>query len=281
MTPFLTRFAATPSRTAKSLPSSPALPRISPFLLSCFTWYSRQYLRRHFHSLRISQAGLSPQVHGWPLAVYANHASWWDPLVCLLLKDEFFSDRTVFAPMDAAMLDRYRFFRRLGFFRVQQSTIHGAKEFLRTAETVLQSPQALLALTPQGRFADVRERPPHLASGLGHLPGRVMRAVFVPLAVEYVFWEERLPEILVRFGDPLKLQTPDCLNATADDWTALFEEKLSETQNALATEAKRRNPADFRILLHGGSGQGGIYDCWRSWKAKWHGKTFRKEHGIK
>ena len=41
------------------------------------------------------------------------------------------------------------------------------------------------------------------------------------------------------------------------------------------------NPADFEILLRGGAGQGGIYDWWRSFKSKWRGETFRKEHGDK
>ena len=53
----------------------PALPRISPLLLRWFSWYSRGYLRRHFHSLRISRAGLPPSTKGRPLVIYT--ASVW------------------------------------------------------------------------------------------------------------------------------------------------------------------------------------------------------------
>jgi len=290
-------------------------PRISPLRLRWFTWYSRRYVRRHFHSVRVSLAGLPPHTHGLPLVIYSNHASWWDALACLVLKDEFFADRTAFAPIDAAMLARYKFFRRLGFFGVERglpaaslpesndapvvsgsltnartakraearapSRTRGAIQFLRTAEAVLQSPENLLALTPQGRFADVRERPIRFEAGLGHLAARVQRAVFLPFAAEYVFWEERLPEILVRFGEPVEIRPQHHSAFEAEYWTMLFEQKLTETQDALAVEAKSRNPADFQIVLLGGAGQGGVYDWWRSFTAKLRGQTFRKEHGEK
>lgn len=270
-----------PVKSGRGLPASMTLPCISPLLLRWFIWYSRRYLRRHFHSLRISRTGLPPAADGLPLVVYANHASWWDALVFLVAKDEFFSDHTALAPMDAAMLERYKFFRRLGFFGVEQNTRRGAIQFLRTAEAVLRSPQTLLAITPQSRFADVRERPLRFAPGLGHLAARVGHARFVPFAVEYVFWEERLPEILIRFGKPLKIWSVSRTNSDPGPWTARFEQELAKTQDDLAAEAMRRDPADFQVRLPGGAGQGGVYDWWRSWKAGVRGETFRKEHGNK
>jgi len=258
---------------------SARVPVISRPLLRWFTWYSRRYLRRHFHSLRVSLAGRPPDPRGLPLVLYSNHASWWDPLVCLVVKQAFFPDRDAFAPMDAAMLDRYRMFRRFGFFGVAQGGGRGAVEFLRTSEAILQAPKNLLLITPQSRFADVRERPVRFESGLGHLAQRVERALFVPVAAEYVFWEERLPEILVRFGEPVPVRRDRTAAFNAKYWTGLFEQKLSENQDALAAEAQRRNAADFQTVLRGAGGQGGVYDWWQWFRAKLRGETFRKEHG--
>jgi 1-acyl-sn-glycerol-3-phosphate acyltransferase len=257
------------------------LPRISPLLLRWFTRYSRRYLRRHFHSLRISCAGLPPDVRGFPLVVYSNHASWWDALVCLVLKDEFFPGRNAFTPIDAAMLERYGFFRQFGFFGVEQRSRRGAIQFLRTAENILREPDSLLAITPQSRFADARERPVHFEAGLGHLAARAERAVFVPMAMELVFWEERLPEILVRFGEPVEIRAQTAEMFGAKYWTAIFEKKLEAVQDALAAEAQRRDPSDFEIVLRGGAGQGGVYDLWRGLKAKLRGEKFNREHGRK
>ena len=266
--------------TADTATGAP-LPRISRALLHWFTGYSRRYIRRHFHSLRIARAGLPPAPQGLPIVLYMNHASWWDPLVCLVLKAEFFPNRAGFAPIDLAALDRYKLLRQLGFFGVEQGTRRGAVQFLRTAETILREPNHLLALTPQGRFSDVRERPLRFQSGLGHLAARVDRALFVPLAIEYVFWEERLPEILVRFGEPVPVGHDHRAAFPPAYWTDLFEQKLAAAQDALSLESKLRDPAVFQEVLRGGTGQGGIYDCWRAFRAKLRGEKFNPEHGDK
>ena len=266
--------------TADTATGTP-LPKISRALLHWFTGYSRRYIRRHFHSLRVARAGLPPAPQGLPIVLYTNHASWWDPLVCLVLKAEFFPDRAGFAPIDLDAFDRYKLLRKLGFFGVEQGTRRGAVQFLRTAETILRESYHLLALTPQGRFSDVRERPLRFPSGLGHLATRVESALFVPLAVEYVFWEERLPEILVRFGEPVPIGSDHGAAFPPAYWTDLFEQKLGAAQDALSLEAQRRDPADFQELLHGGAGQGGIYDWWRAFRAKLIGETFNREHGNK
>ncbi len=269
------------SGTGKGVPESAPLPRISPSLLRWFTWYCRRYLRRHFHSLRVSRAGRAPRTTNRPLVIYSNHASWWDALVCLVLKDIFFPGRTAFAPIDAAMLERYKFFHYLGFFGVEQQSPRGAARFLRTSEAVLQSAQNLLALTPQGSFADVRQRPVRFAGGIGHLAARVPHALFVPVALEYVFWEERLPEILVRFGPAVDARRPEVGFSDAGRWTRFFEQQLADTQDALAAEAQRRGTDDFETLLRGGAGQGGIYDAWRAFRARCRGEAFHREHGNK
>jgi len=267
--------------SGRGLPQSKTLPRISPLLLRWFTWYCRGYLRRHFHSLRISRAGLPSDTHGLPLVIYTNHASWWDPLVGLVLKDAFFADRTLYTPINAAMLARYRMFAKLGFFGVEQRKRRGAVQFLRTSQVILQSPNHLLAVTPQSRFADVRERPVRFLPGLGHLASCTAHAIFLPMVTEFVFWEERLPEILVRFGEPVEVRREHASAFTPDYWTSLFEQKLEAAQDALSVEAQRRDPAAFDPLLRGGAGQGGIYDLWRALKSKWRGQHFTKEHGLK
>lgn len=265
--------------TAKHLKEE--LPRISPVRLKLFTWYSRRYVRKHFHSVRLAVTGPPASWPELPVVLYSNHASWWDPLVCLLIKAEFFFERVAFAPIDAGMLERYQFFRKLGFFPVERQTRRGARQFLQTASAILQSPKHLLALTPQSRFADARERPPRFESGIGHLAVRAKHALFVPVAVEYVYWEERLPEILLRFGEPIEVGRHHNLALDAKDWTRLFEQRLLEAQDFLSVESQRRNPANFRILIRGGAGQGGVYDWWRSSVAKLRGKTFSPEHGGK
>ena len=261
--------------------ASTPLPAISRPLFNWFNWYSRRYLRRHFHSLRVAKSGWPAAAPHLPLVIYANHAAWWDALVGLVMKTEFFPGRTAFAPIDSKALEKYKMFGRLGFFGVEPGTRRGAVQFLRTARNILRQPDSLLVITPQGRFADVRERPVRFEAGLGHLAAGAGRAVFLPLATEFVFWEERLPEILVRFGEPVEAGAESAAALDAKHWTAWFAQAMEATQDALAAEAKRRNPDEFQIVLRGGAGQGGIYDWWRAMKAGLRGEIFQKEHGIK
>jgi len=257
-------------------PSS--LPTISPFLVRWFCWYAVRYLGKHFHSLRVSRSSAAEPNPAGPLVIYVNHASWWDPLVGAALARTFFSRRRVYTPIAAEALQRYKMFRQLGFFGVEPDSSRAAIRFLRTATNVLQQPDGLLWVTPQGRFADARERPAGLRPGLGHLATRV-QATFLPLAIEYVFWEERTPEILVRFGRPLRSDLRR--SASPADWTRRFEAELTLTQDALAAEAISHNPAAFERLLHGRTGIGGPYDWWRRAAAAWRGETFDQAHGRK
>jgi 1-acyl-sn-glycerol-3-phosphate acyltransferase len=199
-----------------------------------------------------------PRPADGPVVVVLNHPSWWDPLICLMLTD-LFPDREHYAPIDAAALDRYRFFARLGFFGVERGRLRGARNFLRVGRAILDRPASVLWITAQGRFVDSRERPTRLEPGLGHLLAGAGRVTVIPLAIELTFWDERLPEALARFGPPIAAAP----GVTAAEWTDRLERALEATQDLLAAEARRRDPADFTTLLEGSGGVGFVYDAWR------------------
>lgn len=257
--------------------SATGIPRISQPLLKGFAWYAERYVRRHFHSLRISLAGGFPKLGATPVVFFSNHASWWDPLVGLLMSRRFFPERNLYAPMEAAALERYGLFKRLGVFGVDGGSALGGLHFLRRVQAILAQPGNALWLTPQARFADVRERPIHFKGGLGHLPRLIPGSVFIPVAIEYTFWEERLPEILVRFGTPRG--TSDLCRHDAAESLGRLMMDLTAVQDALAVESTLRNPGNFEPILRGRVGVGGFYDRWRSLRARLTGRHFIAEHG--
>jgi 1-acyl-sn-glycerol-3-phosphate acyltransferase len=272
------------SDSAESSASSP-LPRVSPFLLRHFQRHTRRFLAKNFHAVRLSRAGGRPAVPaGTPVVVYANHSSWWDPMLGVFLTRELFPARTLYAPIDAAALERYKFFAKLGFFGIdRERAARGAAEFLKRVRAILASEGAMLWLTPQGRFADARERPLAFEPGIAHLARRIPGVLFLPMALEYVFWEERTPEVLIRFGDALESEA-GAARGDGRDTAALLDllqRALLETQDALAAESIRRDPADFEVLLAGRAGVNVLYDAWRTAKAALRGESFRREHGEK
>ena len=252
-------------------------PEISPLLLSAFERSAGYHLARHFHAVRLSQAQRPDPmaIRGKPLIVYFNHPSWWDPLVCLRLAEQFFPDRRNYSPMDASALSKDPSFERLGFFGVELGSARGARRFLTLSQQVLSQPDSALWIAAEGQLTDPRVRPVRLRSGIGHLAVRVRQAVLLPLALEYPFWEERTAEALARFGEEIPAGEAG-LKAT--DWTAVLETRLQAALDALAADSLARDPGRFDVLLGGAAG-GGVYDAWRWLKARLRGERLQPEPG--
>ncbi len=255
-----------------------SLPRRSPLFFRVFRKYARRFIRKNFHAFRIDGQGAMPDSASRPLIVVMNHASWWDPLVALVLSESTPPMRTHFAPMDAKGLEQYRTLEFLGIFGVELGTTRGSLAFLRQCMAVLARPESVLWITPQGRFVDVRERPTRFKEGLGRLLHRVSQVDVVPLAIEYPFWNDRRPEVLVRFGPLIPVE--DGASRSPKDWTRSIEQALEETQDRLAEASRARDPAAFITLIGGTAGVGGLYDLGRRFMSTVRGETFRSEHQI-
>jgi 1-acyl-sn-glycerol-3-phosphate acyltransferase len=253
------------------------LPRRSDLLFRWFAWWTRGYLRKHFHAIRLAR-GTRPDVPpDVPLIVVLNHPSWWDPLIGVVLAG-LWPDRTHFASMDAQALGRYRLFDKLGFYGVDPGTTSGASAFLRTTTAILSQPRSAVWITAQGRFTDPRVRPTRLLPGVGHVARRLDKGFILTLALEYVFWDERLPEALCRFGEPVFIRNGRSLGAS--EWVGRIQASLTAAQDALRDATVSRDTTGFETLLLGEVAIGGIYDHGRRLRTWLLGERFRSGHGL-
>jgi 1-acyl-sn-glycerol-3-phosphate acyltransferase len=251
----------------------PAADRRAWFFNGFRDHYLPRYLRKHFHAVRLAKGSAAIPAAG-PLVVVMNHPGWWDPLVACELSRRFAPGTEHFGAIDADALRVYRFFKLMGFVGVDTKSVRGAAAFLRTGQALLSKSDRAFWLTAQGEFADVRRRPLDLRSGVGHLAARLEAGFVLPVAVEYAFWQERLPEALVRVGDPLPVGEP----LGGKEWTRRIEAALTATMDALAADAVSRDPARFETLLGGTARAGGVYDLWRKAKAAVTGRRFAAGH---
>ncbi len=247
--------------------------------------------------------------------VYANHPGWFDPLVAHYLTQHLFPGQQFYAPIDALALEQYQVLGKLGFYGIDLQSRAGAARFLRTSQRILASPASALWMTPEGRFCDPRDHDRPLQPGLAHLcqraamaspdagkhpsptrergtgPTREHRTAdsssqhespsghlprILPMAIEYAFWDERLPVCLVRFGDPLA--PPEKANWDKATWEARLRLELRATQQQLAQNVIARDPDTFVPLLSSRRGAGGIYDWMRRLKCWATGRRFQAEH---
>lgn len=251
------------------------LARRSPALLWLFQMYLRWFIWRKFDAVRLSRTGM-PQAHaGSPLVIYCNHPSWWDPALLLLALPKLFPARRGFAPMETAELERYGLFKRMGMFGISSGSLRDAAKFLAIAQEGLSQPDTCLCLTAEGKFTDPRTRPIRLRPGLAHLARRHPDAVFLPLALEYSFWNESKPEALLRFGVPVRAK-----DNTVAAWQGALENGLAETMDTLAIESAMRDSTHFVELFRGTAGIGGIYDLWRRARAAISGERFNPRHEL-
>jgi len=264
--------------SAVCTPAEPdVVARRSPALCRFFGAVMRRQMRQHFHAVRIARAGMPSLPKGRAAIVYSNHPSWWDPALFIVLAATVFPGRRGYGPMDAAALARYGFMRRIGAFGVEPDTRRGAADFLRAGTTILSDPDAMFWVTAEGTFADPRIRPVCLRPGTAHLLAHRDDVVAVPLAIEYPFWTERLPEALCRFGEPIFGE--DCHSVA--DARARLENRLATAMDKLALDAIARDPGRFETVLHGRSGIGGVYDLYRRVRAARRGERFVAEHGSR
>jgi 1-acyl-sn-glycerol-3-phosphate acyltransferase len=270
--------AGSPVRDQRRNPGAPVRP--SRALLRFFDLYLFLFLRRHFHGLRLAGAEHWPRTTR-PLVICLNHPSWWDPLTAILLSRFLERKADHYAPMDALSFSRYEVLRRAGLFPVEQGTPRGAAQLLRAASHIFKDKSSVLWITPQGGFTDVRSRPMTFRAGLDALLRRAEQVTVLPLAIEYTFWNERLPEALAMLGQPLLFVKGQLAGAGYEEHTAgeQVAAALERTQNALAVLSSRRDPACFTSVLAGASGTSGIYGGWQRIRALVRRERFAGEHG--
>jgi 1-acyl-sn-glycerol-3-phosphate acyltransferase len=253
-----------------------SIPAISKPMLMFFRRIVRGYFRRHFHAVRIAHVERFNGIDG-PLIVYANHCSWWDPMVSVLLAEKLMPERSHYAPMDSNALEKYGILKRLGIFPVEINSVRGAVQFLRAGEAILKN-GGVLWVTPQGRFCDPRERPLEFKPGMAALAARVADScgacTLLPLAVEYPFWDERLPEALLYIAVPLRVaagERPESIQLRAIDALQVALDKMR--QKAIARSAE-----GFEVLSHGSLGTGGFYALGQRAKAFLMRRPYVAEH---
>lgn len=252
-------------------------PERSPRLWRFMAAYFDRFVRRHMNALRLARWGVPAGGSGFgPLVIYSNHPAWWDAAILIVAADRLFPGRESFAPFDAAMLEKYGIFRKMGAFPVDLDSARGAAQFLAASRAILGAPNRAVWITAQGRFADVRTRPLGLKAGVARLAEIAPEATFLPLAVEYAFWDERGAEAFLAFGAPLAAAELRAL--PRPERLARLETALTATLDRLSADVVAREPERFETLLAGRRGVGGVYDGWRRLAAALTGRRFEPGH---
>ena len=219
--------------------------------------------RKSFHAVRFARGSSEVLSHAarhqGPVVLASNHQSWWDPLVGFLLHDRWFTGRPALSPMDRTQLAKFGFFRRLGVFGVDPDDASGLRPFVRYVEDRFAAdPRSVLMLTPQGQFVDHR-LPVKVRPGIAMVMARAPQAMALAASVEYAFWNDRRPEVLVL----VSRVEPPADRADVRAWESAFDGAMNRNASELARLSQSRDAAAFETVV-GGSGARThpVYDLW-------------------
>lgn len=207
------------------------------FLDALFYRYLLGKLRKSFQGVYLRGgehlAALPP---GHSVIAFANHTGWWDLFMLFRLTREI--PKRCYGMMEEKNLRQYMFFRAIGGFSVDLESRRGAALSLRYALRLLEKPESLVWIFPQGRLATPYE-PVQVQPGLSFLCGRAPAGtLLLPVSFRYEFFRDDLPVALIDVGAPLPASgNPDI--------AALCQNRADR----LAEAARARDLSGFAPLL--------------------------------
>jgi hypothetical protein len=242
----------------------------SPRFRRWFAWWTGRMLRKDFHRLRISHAGgqalAEAAGHDGPLLLVANHAAWWDPLVALRLAEAFWPDRPMSAPIDMAEYERFGVMKKIGLFGIEKSNPAALPAMVQHLQQLSEEhARTAVFITAQGDFTDVRQ-PIRIRPGAAAVAAGIERMRVLTICLEYVFWQDRRPELLMHAE---AVEPPPTVSTAG--WHRRLTRGLQQTADALAERAMRRDPAAFTglpddMLLNDKRSVNRVYDAWLRWR---------------
>lgn len=278
-----------------------ALPPISNWLVDGFCWYSKRLVTKSFENFLVDCTELRGWIReievekndspdstklessnslfhfpvGWQIVVYGNHPGWWDPIVAMLMRQTFFPGYRLYAPVESKALEKYAVLKKMGFFGLDLESAQGARDFLRISARILESRNASLWLTPEGQFADARDSEKPLMPGLAHLASKHRETLFIPLALEYPFWDQRRAYGCFRLGRPRSGRE---LGESKQQCATALAANFRENQSALASKVIARAPNAFDHWIGVSTQPSTAYDWFRKLKQWTRLKKFDGRH---
>ena len=204
-----------------------------------FYFYLRRALRRRFY--RVSIRGLKHLAEldaARPTLAFSNHTNWWDGLAVFFLT-RFARQKSFFCMMEEKQLRHYRFFTWIGAFSVDLSTPLRAAATIRYAVKLLQNPETLIWIFPQGKMTSIYT-PVEVRPGTHYLATHAAGAQMLPVAFRYEFFREDRPELLIEIGPPFPaLESSD----------ERIEREIRACVSALEASMRAENFIGFETVL--------------------------------
>lgn len=171
--------------------------RHHPLLYPFFEWYGLLLIKLHFRSISIKG---NYSKNDLPVLIISNHFSWWDGFFV-----STFNIKKIHKKFHVMMLEnqlsRCWFFRHSGAYSIRKKSKSIIDSLNYTVE-LLQKPQNMVALFPQGQFESVYTQPLKFQRGISWILKNLkndVQLLFVANLTEY--FESVRPRLFIYFKE--------------------------------------------------------------------------------
>ena len=211
-----------------------------PWFSRLFAWYVRRKLLRSFSSVYVRGLdAFATLARQRPVLWVSNHTAWWDSMLVLDLCSHTLG-LDPYAMMDARSLRALPFLGWIGGFGVELHDKAEGEKSVAYAASLLDAPQKIVAIFPQGREQPVTLRPLRFFSGAARIAMLAKDAAVVPVSLRYEHGRFPKPDLFITIGAPVA--TGDGVVSTTHALEAAVTAQLDDTQEQLHDGRAHRWP---------------------------------------
>ena len=182
-----------------------------------------------------------------PTILFAPHSNWWDGIVLYNTTHRICKKEI---RLMVEELNRFPLLRRGGAYSVNKKSPQSAMKALKYSVDLLKDLRNQLCIFPQGIIRPPHYRPIEFQTGLAYIAQSAVKKYgkinLIPLAVEYCFFRDNRPEVVVDFGKCIELTDK---NIDRHEYTKFLEQALTQTCDEQFHNISTGKVEDYDILF--------------------------------
>lgn len=186
-----------------------------------------------------------------PTILFAPHCNWWDGIVLYNTTHRIFHKEI---RLMVEELNRFPLLRRGGAYSVNKKSPQSAMKALQYSVDVVGDLRNMLCIFPQGIIRPPHFRPIEFQTGLAYIAENAVKKYgkvnLIPMAVDYAFFRDNRPEVIVEFGKRIELRKGNELDKmTRRELTHYLEQALTKTCDNQFKEMSQGDVSKYNILF--------------------------------
>lgn len=182
-----------------------------------------------------------------PTILFAPHCNWWDGIVLYNISHRICHKEI---RLMVEELNRFPLLRRGGAYSVCKKSAQSSMQALKYSVDVIGNLNNLLFIFPQGIIRPPHYRPVEFQTGLAYIAQNAVKKYgkvnLIPVGVDYTFFRDNRPEVMVKFGETIKL-TDSTVNRK--EYTHFLAKSLENVCDSLAEDISHGHIDDYKILF--------------------------------